>query len=69
MKLRTLCRALAKASDSLYDQVVLGERARFIEATDIDFACERDSPRLRAKDLLLDQLDNRVIDGYRQLHG
>ena len=69
MKFRTLCRALAKASDSLYDQVVLGEGARFVKAADIDFACERDSPRLRAKDLLLNQLDDRVIDGYRQLHG
>ena len=68
VKLRALRLALAKAGDSLDDQVVLRECARFIEATDVDFACERDSPRLRAKDLLLDQLDDRVIDGYRQLH-
>ena len=68
VNLRTLRRALAEARDSLDDQVVLRERARLVEAADVDFACERDPPRLCAKDLLLDQLNDRVIDGDRQLH-
>ena len=39
---------LRDAGYALYDQVVASERARFVEAGDVDFTGERNSERLRA---------------------
>ena len=63
MKLQALIRVLAKAGDALYNQIVLCECARFIEAADVNLTGQGDSPRFRAEYLLLDELDDRVIDG------
>ena len=63
VKLHPLSRALAKAGNALYNQIVLCERARFIEAADVNLTGQWDSPWLRAEYLLLDELNDRVIDG------
>ena len=59
----------AYARYALNDQVILSQCASFIEAANVDLACERDSPWLCAENLLLNQLDNRVVDGDGKLHG
>lgn len=59
----------ANTSNALDDEVILGERACFVEATNVDFSCHGDPPRLGAKDLLLNQLDDGVVDCDRELHG
>jgi hypothetical protein len=50
-------------------QVVLGQSACLVEAANIDLACHWDAVWLSAKDLLLHELDDREVNGDRELHG
>ena len=48
----------SQARYALNDQVILSQCASFIEAANVDLACERDSPWLCAENLLLNQLND-----------
>ena len=48
----------------LYDQVILGECASFIEATDVNFPCEGDSEGLSTKDSFLNKLYDGIVHSH-----
>ena len=47
----------------------MGQSTCFVKTANVDFASKWDSVRLCAKDLFLDQLNDRIVDGHRELHG
>ncbi len=57
-------RSIADSSESLYDEIVLRECSCFIEAANVDFACEGYPERFCAKYLLLNQLHYAIIYGH-----
>ena len=47
----------------------MGQRTSLIKTANVDFASKWDSVRFCAKDLLLDQLNDRIVHSHRELHG
>lgn len=59
---------LANTYHSIHHEVSLSQRSGLVEAANVNLSCEGDSEWLRTKNLLLNQLDNAVVHGHRELH-
>ena len=63
-----LLRLVSNSKDSFYFEISLSQSACFIKTAYVDLASKWDSVGLCAKDLFLDQLNDRIVDGHRELH-
>ena len=63
-----LLRLVSYSKDSFNFEISLSQSTSFIKTANIDFASKWDSVWLCTKDLLLDQLNDRIVDGHRELH-
>ena len=63
-----LLRLVSNSKDSFNFEISLGQSACFIKTANVNFASKWDSVGLCAKDLFLDQLNDGIVDGHRELH-
>ena len=63
-----LLRLVSNSKDSFNFEISLGQSTCFIETANVNFASKWDSVGLCAKDLFLNQLNDRIVDGHRELH-
>ena len=63
-----LLRLVSDSKDSFNFEISLCQSTRFIKTANVNFASKRDSIGFCAKDLFLDQLNDRIVDGHRELH-
>ena len=63
-----LLRLVSNSKYSFNFEISLGQSSCFVKTANVDFASKWDSVRLCAKDLFLDQLNDRIVDGHRELH-
>ena len=63
-----LLRLVADSKDSFYFEISLGKSTCLVKTANVDFTSKWYSVRLCAKDLFLDQLNNRIVDSHRELH-
>ena len=63
-----LLRLVSDSKDSFNFEISLSQSTRFIKTANVNFASKRDSVGFCAKDLFLDQLNYRIVDGHRELH-